>query len=270
MSTRAERLKKLKRGGALVLPSLFTLSNMAFGFFAILKASDGQFAMAASLIFLGMVMDGLDGKVARLVHGESAFGIEFDSLADFLAFCVAPGYVLYQLLLKDIPVWGAVVAFFYALCGGLRLARFNVSARDATGSKTHFMGLPTPAGAGVLASFVLLYDIIESGRPARTLAPLMDFLPTLYAAFPFVMAGVGLLMVSKVPYRAFKQGVRPGSVKSLLAVFLLLCLLYAYPQTTLFLFFASYLVSGLAAWLWRGVQRKSSRAPEGAPKHQQA
>lgn len=243
-------VERLKRQTALVLPSLFTLANMAFGFFAILAAADGQFAKASWLVFAGMVADALDGKVARLVHGESAFGVEFDSLADFLAFCVAPGYLMYELLLKDIPVWGGAVAFVYALCGALRLARFNILAQMAGGgSSGSFSGLPTPAAAGIVASFVLLYDIVETDRPARTLGPLMDSLPYLYAAFPVLMVVISLLMVSKIPYRAFKQPLRPPSVYALLFLVVAASFIYAYPQNAIFLLFATYLLSGLVGWL---------------------
>jgi len=249
------RVEQLKRQGVKMLPSLFTLSNLAFGFFALLLASDGRYAVAAWLILAGMVMDAIDGKVARLVHAESAFGVEFDSLADFMAFCVAPAYLLYDFLLEDIVIWGGAVAFLYVLCGGLRLARFNIEAQAAGGgSSGYFTGLPTPAAAGILASFVLLYDILETGRPARTLHPLMEGMPYLYAAFPVVMVGIALLMVSNVPYRAFKQPLHPGSLRVLLLIVVAAFFIYAYPQNAIFLFFAAYLLSGILGWAFRGLR----------------
>ncbi len=243
-------VEKLKRTGAKVLPSLFTLTNLAFGFFSMLSAADGHFARAAWLILAGMVMDFLDGKVARLVHGESAFGVEFDSMADFLAFCVAPAFLMYELLLQDIPLWGGAVAFIFVLCGCLRLARFNLVAHaEGGGAGSVFTGLPTPAAAGVVASFVLLYDILETGRPARTFHPLMEGLPYLYAVFPILMLGIAFLMVSNVPYQAFKQPLRPRSVRTLLLIVFAGFLVYAYPQNAIFLFFVGYVFSGLVGWV---------------------
>ena len=257
-----ETQDKLKRMAAVSAPSLFTVGNMACGFFAILAANSGQFSTAGWLILTGIVLDGLDGRIARLVHGESAFGVEFDSLSDFVTFCVAPGCVMYAFVLKDYGMWGQPVAFVYALCGGLRLARFNVAAQAHTGSKTHFVGLPTPAAAGILASFLLLYDILETDRPARTLKPLMDSVPFLYPLIPFVMLALAILMVSRVPYAAFKQPnmLRPRSARIMLLAVALLVLVFMYPQNAIFLFFAFYVISGLAAVLWRtfvGLTRKS-------------
>jgi CDP-diacylglycerol---serine O-phosphatidyltransferase len=255
------KLERFKRGGAVVLPSLFTLGNMACGYFAMLAAADGQFARAAWLIFGGMVLDGLDGKVARLVHGESAFGVQFDSLADFLAFGVAPAFVLYELQLQDLPFWGGLAAFFYALCAGLRLARFNVQAaqhaKDEAPS-THFTGLPSPAGAGVLASFVLLYDVVETGRAGRAPALLLELLPYVYGVFPLVMTTVALMMVSKIPYRAFKQSLRPNSLAILLLGVAAAGILFSYPQTGLFLLFSTYLLVGPALWTYRTALRRKA------------
>src|SRR5207248_1352693 len=109
-----------------------------------------EFTSAATAILLGMAFDALDGRVARLVHGESAFGVEFDSLSDFLTFGIAPAHMMYAFILKDYGVWGYPMAFLFAMCGGLRLARFNAVAHETGGSKTHFTGLPIPAGAGFL------------------------------------------------------------------------------------------------------------------------
>ena len=114
----------LKRGGQVLAPSVFTVGNMACGFYALLSAYRGEFSAAATAIMLGMGFDALDGRVARLVHGDSAFGVEFDSLSDFLTFGVAPGYMMYAFILKDYGAWGYPMAFLFALCGALRLARF--------------------------------------------------------------------------------------------------------------------------------------------------
>ncbi len=250
-------LEKLKRRGAVVLPSLFTVGNMAFGFFAVLAAQGGEYARGAWLILSGMIFDALDGRIARLVHGESAFGIEFDSLADFLAFCVAPALLLYHFILHEYGFWGAPVAFFFALCGGLRLARFNIVSHAGGGSKTHFTGLPTPAAAGILSSFVLVYDMLESGSSARGLRIIMQELPLLYIMIPFIVLGLSLLMISELPYRAFKQPelFRPRSIKNLLLIVAAAFLAYAYPQNAIFIFFSFYVLSGLVAGLVGGARR---------------
>ena len=241
----------LKRGGQLLAPSLFTVANMACGFYALLSAHRGEFVSAATAILLGMAFDSLDGRVARLVHGESAFGVEFDSLSDFLSFGVAPGYMMYAFILKDYGMWGYPIAFLFAMCGGLRLARFNAIAHESGGSKTHFMGLPIPAGAGFLASFVLLYQIIEEGRPDRTWKFLMDQVPVLYGLEPGMVVAIALLMISTIPYPAFKgPGLfQPRSVKMLMAAVLGGLAIFLYPQNTIFLIFFFYVLLGPVGWL---------------------
>src|SRR6266404_6035838 len=118
----------LKRGGQVLAPSLFTVGNMACGFYALMSVHRGEYASAATAIIAGMVFDALDGRVARLVHGESEFGVEFDSMSDFLTFGVAPGMMMYAFILKDYGVLCYPIAFLYTLCRGLRLARFNAMA----------------------------------------------------------------------------------------------------------------------------------------------
>ncbi|MDE2038893.1 MAG: CDP-diacylglycerol--serine O-phosphatidyltransferase [Elusimicrobia bacterium] len=250
----------LKRGGRVLAPSLFTVGNMACGFYALLSAYREEFVSAATAIILGMVFDALDGRVARLIHGESTFGVEFDSLSDFLTFGVAPACMMYAFILKDYGAWGYPIAFLYALCGGLRLARFNAAAHDG-GGKTHFIGLPIPGGAGFLASFVLLYQIIEEGRPARTWKLLMDQIPLLYGLAPAMTLGVALLMISTIPYPAFKQAhARPRSLKALLALVLVGLLLFIYPQNFIFVVFWSYVLLGPVGVLAR-LARRWRRGP---------
>ena len=242
----------LKRGGRVLLPSLFTLGNMACGFYALLASVQGEFVSSATAIIAGMVFDALDGRVARMVHGESMFGVEFDSMADFLTFGIAPAHMMYAFILKDYGAWGYPVAFFYALCGGLRLARFNAVAHDTGGSKTHFSGLPIPGGAGLLASFVLLYQIIEEGRPARTWKLLMDQSPYLYGLAPGLVLAIALCMVSTIPYPAFKQaGLRPKSLTGLLVIVGGGLFLFSYPTNAIFLLFFFYFLLGPVSWVAR-------------------
>jgi CDP-diacylglycerol--serine O-phosphatidyltransferase len=260
--------QSLKRGGRVLAPSLFTLGNMACGFYALLSSVRGEFISSAYAIIAGMVFDALDGRVARLVHGESSFGVEFDSMADFLSFGVAPAHMMYAFILKDYGFWGYPMAFMYALCGGLRLARFNAMTHDGQGSKTHFTGLPIPGGAGFLASFVLLYQIIEEGRPAHTWKILMDQIPLLYGLAPFMTIGIALLMVSTIPYPAFKQ---PGVIrpKSLPAILLLLSvgfLLFYYPLMVIFIVFFFYVLLGPVSWVTRLIGRAFGWRP--VPPHE--
>ena len=144
-----------KRGrGIVLLPSLLTTGNLFCGFFALLLTVDGRFSDAALAIFVAMVMDLLDGRVARLMKATSQFGVEFDSLADVVSFCVAPAFLVYSFALKDLsrPAWFG--AFLFVICGALRLARFNV--QTGTVDRRFFIGLSTPAAAGVIASSVVL------------------------------------------------------------------------------------------------------------------
>jgi CDP-diacylglycerol--serine O-phosphatidyltransferase len=247
----------LKRGGQVLAPSLFTLGNMACGFYALLSSVRGEFVSSAGAILLGMVFDALDGRVARLVHGESSFGVEFDSMADFLSFGVAPAHMMYAFILKDYGAWGYPMAFLYALCGGLRLARFNATAHAGQGSKTHFTGLPIPGGAGFLASFVLLYQIIEEGRPAGTWKLLMDQVPALYGLAPAMVVVIALLMVSTIPYPAFKQPgiIRPKSLAAILALLGTGILVFYYPLMVLFIVFLFYVLIGPVSWSARAAGR---------------
>jgi len=247
----------LKRGGQVLAPSIFTVGNMACGFYALMASYRGEFSAAATAIILGMVFDALDGRVARLVHGDSAFGVEFDSLSDFMTFGVAPGCMMYAFILKDYGAWGYPLAFLYALCGALRLARFNAVTLDTGGSKTHFTGLPIPGAAGFLASYVLLYQIVEEGRPANTWNFLMDQIPSLYGLVPAMVLAASFLMVSTIPYPAFKQSqaFRPHSLKLLLGLVVLAVLIFIYPHNTVFVLFFSYALLGPVGTLVRMTRR---------------
>lgn len=246
---------KLKKTGAVVLPSIFTIANMAFGFFAILLASDGKFVQAAWFIILSYIMDMLDGRVARLVHGESSFGVEIDSLSDWMSFGIAPAYLIYKLVLKDYGVWGYPVAFLYVLCGALRLARYNLKSHFGGSDKDYFQGLPIPGAAGILVSFVLAYSMLEVEGGARSIKVIMSQMPYVYAGIPFIMIALALLMVSTAPYAAFKGDMfKPNSVKGILVITAVLSMIVAYPQDSLFLFFSLYAISGVIAGIYKGLK----------------
>lgn len=265
----------LKRSGRLLAPSFFTIGNMACGFYALMASHRMELSSAAWAIFLGIVFDILDGRVARMVHGESTFGIEIDSLADFLTFGIAPAHMMYAFILKDYGAWGSFMAFLFAMCGGLRLARFNALVHDAKGSKTTFTGLPIPAGAAFLAAFILLYQIVEEGRPAHTWKFLMDQIPWIYTLTPLMVVAISFLMVSTIPFAAFKTGALwkrhevgegengdgngggiypPKAVLTLLAGTIGAFLFFVYPQTVLFLTSVIYVLSGPVLWLGRALR----------------
>lgn len=248
-------MDKLKKTGAIVLPSIFTIANMAFGFFAILLSSEGKFVQAAWFIILAYVMDMLDGRVARLVHGESSFGVEIDSLSDWMSFGIAPAYMIYKLVLKDYGVWSYPVAFLYVLCGALRLARYNVKSHFGGSDKDYFQGLPIPGAAGILVSFVLAYSMLEGDGGARSIKLVMAQMPYVYAAIPFIMIALALLMVSTAPYAAFKGDmIKPTSVTGILIITGVLSMIVAYPQDALFLFFSLYAVSGVIVGIYKALR----------------
>jgi CDP-diacylglycerol---serine O-phosphatidyltransferase len=253
-------IKKLKRTGAVTLPSLFTIGNMAFGFFATLAAIDMEFSRAGWFVLGAGVLDVLDGKVARLVNGESQFGVEIDSLADFMSFGIAPAYLMYMFALKDYGFWGYPVVFFYTLCSALRLAKFNIMTHDGSAPKKHFSGLPVPAAAGILASFVLTYTLIEFSGDIRSMKFLLHQMPVIYNFIPAIMIGLGLLMVSKIPYAAVKHAslfASTRTIKGIIFIVGLIFLLIAYPRDVIFLFLSAYVIFGILASLWKSFRRLS-------------
>jgi len=242
---------KLKHTGAVTAPSLFTLGNLACGFFSILAATRGHYEQAGWLILFASVFDMFDGRVARLLSAESEFGIEMDSLADTISFCAAPAFLMYFFVLKENPLWGGVIACIYTCFGVLRLAKFNTMAKEGTSSKKYFSGLPVPTPAAIIASFAISYQIMVAG--GHNLPFLTYFLPHLhnyYCAW-FMMLLFSLLMVSTVPYAAFKSPKQKMSVWFLLLFVFLVILLVKFPQDTVLVVFLLYVIAGLLAALYR-------------------
>ncbi|MDO8805951.1 MAG: CDP-diacylglycerol--serine O-phosphatidyltransferase [Elusimicrobiota bacterium] len=255
-------MARLKKTGAIVLPSIFTIANMAFGFFAILLASKEKFVQAAWFIVVSYVMDMLDGRVARLVHGESSFGVEIDSLSDWISFGIAPAYMIYNLALKDYGMWGYPVAFLYVLCGALRLARYNVKSHFGGSDKDYFQGLPIPGAAGVMISFVLAYCMLEGEGGTRNIPFVMSIMPVVYAGIPFIVVALALLMVSNAPYAAFKGDmVKPNSIKGILLITGVLSLVVTYPQDAMFVFFSIYALSGIIGGIYNTLKGKKEPRP---------
>ena len=144
-----------------ILPNLFTLGNLLCGFLAVVNVVEGVFVSAAWWIIIAGIFDALDGKIARLTGGSSEFGIEFDSIADVVSFGIAPAVLFYQYALAESGIFGYFLSFCFLAAGGLRLARFNIHA--TTDKKHFFTGMPIPAGAGILASFILFSENVWGG-----------------------------------------------------------------------------------------------------------
>ncbi len=223
-----------------VLPNLFTVSSIFCGFYAIVLTSGEpgpvQFYRAALAIFFGIFFDMADGRVARLTRTQSEFGVQLDSLADVITFGVAPAVVVHKWGLTHLGVLGLIAAFLYVSCGALRLARFNVLAAHAPGTKKYFIGLPIPLAAGVLVSLVMFHQTTFGQAVARE-------------AHIFVLVLVlSYLMISNVRYRSFKDvKLSPKSLASLVAVLAIFGVLAARVQPTfaVLAFFCAYIGIGL-------------------------
>jgi len=229
----------LRKRGIYLLPNLFTTGALFAGFYAIVQAMNGKFEIAAVAIFIAMVLDGLDGRVARMTHTQSEFGAEYDSLSDMVSFGVAPALVVYEWALKDMGKWGWFAAFIYCCATALRLARFNTNI-DVV-DKRYFQGLPSPAAAALVAGFVwVMSDLGYTGEQVR-------FFATVIAIF------AGLSMVSNLPFYSFKDFNMRKSVP-FLAIFLValgFLLVFSYPPGVLFSLFLIYALSGFVMWLVR-------------------
>ncbi len=248
--SRRSRRRSLKRGIYLV-PNLLTTGSLFAGFYAIVASIQGDFTWASLAILLAIVLDGLDGTVARLTKSTSSFGLQYDSLCDLTAFGVAPAVLIYAWGLAPYGRIGWLAAFIFAACGALRLARFNVLAQSGGGSQD-FRGLPIPAAAGVLASIVYLAEDFS----IKAYVPLL-----LIAALGYVLA---FLMVSTIRYKSFKDlsGPLKRPFRVLVGAVLALFVAAAIPQVVACLALAGYAASG-PLWTvarWRGAKR--GRAPE--------
>jgi CDP-diacylglycerol--serine O-phosphatidyltransferase len=243
----------LKRG-IYVLPSLLTAGNMSFGFISMLNSINYNFTIAAWCLIGAIILDATDGRVARLTRTTSNFGIEFDSLADLISFGIAPSVMMYQLMLQSLGKPGIAIALFFVLAGALRLARYNVKANEGQFT-SEFAGLPIPAAAGILASFVLSYELFVNGGPltVKTIPVIMERMPMFFKLIPPTMIIISLLMVSTIPYAGFKKFKfsRPKSLQLLVFLTASILLIVAYPQNTIFAIFLLYIASGLMVYVWR-------------------
>jgi len=229
-----ERKRRLKKEGSrlgiYILPNIFTSLNLFCGFYAVIASINGKFVAAAIAILIGVMFDILDGKIARATNTTSQFGLEYDSLADLMSFGLAPGVMTYLWALKPMGRIGWLAAFLFMACGALRLARFN--SQVSTTSSDYFMGLPIPAGAGMVATTVLFCHRFNfAGNP-------IVILIMLYA--------LSFLMVSTIKYHSFKKPelFRKMNFNVLVAVILILIFIASQPPIAFFLLGLTYVISG--------------------------
>ncbi len=237
-----------RRRGIYLLPNLITTAALFAGFYAVVAAANGDFVKAALAIYAALVLDTLDGRVARWTRSQSAFGAEYDSLSDMVAFGVAPALVAFFWALSGLGQFGWVVAFIYMACAALRLARFNTKGDNAT-----FTGLASPSAAAIVASTVWIWS--EAGGPVAE--------PSLVraVAMALITAGSGLLMVSRFTYYSPKEVDLKGRVPfiTLVIAVLVFAIILMNPPAVLLACFTVYAASGPASYLWRRYRRRAKR-----------
>lgn len=243
------RIDTLKKG-VYILPNFLTSLSLFAGFFSIVSTMEGQYLRAAWAIIVAALFDGLDGRIARMTHTTSRFGVEYDSLSDLVSFGVAPAVLAYGWCLSQYGRWGWLAAFLYVACGGVRLARFNV--RSGHSSNRYFLGLPIPAAAGVIATAVMFCTHVGfSDKQVLSVFLLL------------IMYAMALLMVSTIHYTSFKkldlQGRKPFS--AVLALLLLICVVASEPQILLFTIAVLYVFLGPIGYLaYLNAKRRAWRA----------
>jgi len=224
--------ERKRRKGIYLLPNLFTTAALFSGFYAIIAAINGNFETAAIAVFISMVFDGLDGRVARLTHTQSDFGAQYDSLADMVSFGLAPALTMYTWSLLHLGKWGWLATFIYTATAALRLARFNTQIGKV--DKSYFQGLASPSAAAVVSGFVWLgYAHQIDGKTV--------------AFFSFIITiAAGILMVSNIRYHSFKDLDLKGRVPfmTILTIVLIFALISIDPPKMLFASFALYAISG--------------------------
>ena len=263
MPIKKEELKK----GIFIIPSLFTCGNMSCGILSIFSSIGGNFIPAAWFLIGALACDIVDGRIARMTKTTSGFGMQLDSLSDMVSFGAAPAVLMYMLVLNTMGRTGVAIAVLFVICSALRLARFNVLSQSGEVHK-HFVGLPTPASAGVIISFVLSYELLgpeETALNFQTIPVLMILMPTFFKVMPVVIVALSFLMVSNIPYLSFKRikltKVRTIQLFALLIVLVLLVLVY--PQNIFFIIFLVYAVSGLLSYVPGILWKKKHKARQG-------
>lgn len=225
-----------------ILPNLFTSASLFSGFYSIIAAFNSHFILASVCIYIAAVMDLLDGRVARLTNTQSAFGAEYDSLADIVSFGVAPALIIYFWAVKHLHQFGWAVAFIYLACVALRLARFNTQLDNNNSSegRRYFMGLSCPASAATIAGFVWFCNSIGYSS-AQGWVTCFSTIVTLY---------LSAMMVSNIKFRSFKDYDLKGKVvfTQTVAVVFIIAIIFIDPSITLFVIFMMYSLSGFTIW----------------------
>lgn len=245
-SRKAEGGKHVRGRGIYLLPNAFTTGALFCGFYAIVMAMNQRFEHACWALFIAMILDGLDGRIARLTNTQSEFGAQYDSLSDMVSFGAAPALVIYEWSLRGLGKLGWIAAFVYCAGAALRLARFNTNLKVV--DKRFFQGLPSPAAAALVAGFVMMMTDPDINVSARQ----MDWVSWLIAVF------AGLTMVSNVPFYSFKDVNFRKSVP-FIVVFLIalgLALLAIDPPKVLWPIFVVYGLSGYVIFFWRRAKGK--------------
>ena len=248
-----------RRRSIYLLPNAFTTANLFAGFYAVVQAMNGRFEMAAIAIFLAMVFDGMDGRVARLTNTQSAFGEQYDSLSDMTSFGIAPALVMYEWSLQGLGRWGWLAAFIYVLGAALRQARFNTNIGVV--DKRFFQGLPSPAAAALVAGFLWLAVDNKLAFENTTIA-WMSFGFTVYA---------GIAMVTNAPFYSGKSFALGRSVPFwvLLVLVGVFVFVSSDPPVVLFSLFVVYGLSGwvIMAWRWRRARELTRMRHEHTDEH---
>lgn len=240
-----------RRRGIYLLPNLFTTAGLFAGFYAIVSAINSHFEAASIAIFVAMVLDGLDGRVARMTHTQSAFGAEYDSLVDMVAFGLAPALVVYLWCLQSLGKVGWLVAFIFTACAALRLARFN--SQNGSSEKRYFKGLASPSAAALVAGFVWVgtdWVGVSTVTEPNRLITVVGLIVTLLA---------GLLMVSNILFRSFKDFDIKGRVPFVALILLVMAfvLVSIDPPIVLFAGFLIYAISGPVGAILRRSTKKT-------------
>jgi CDP-diacylglycerol--serine O-phosphatidyltransferase len=232
------RKRKNKGKGIYLLPNLLTSISLLSGFYAIISALDRRFTYSAIAIFVSCLFDNLDGRVARLTHSSSRFGVEYDSLSDLVAFGVAPGVLVYIWALRSYGNFGWLAAFLFVACGAVRLARFNIQVD--TVQKKSFLGLPIPAAAAAIAGSVLFCGWLGYKGGFRATSSYIS------ALVPFLIYALAFLMVSNIRYYSFKDMTyfKHKPFRSTVTAIMLLVIILSEPQVTLFVGTLGYVFSG--------------------------
>ena len=240
--------RKVQHKGIFLLPNLFTTGALFSGFYAIVSAINLNFEAAGLAIFLGQLLDGMDGRIARLTNSQSKFGEEYDSLSDMVTFGVAPALIMFMWCLSGLGKIGWSVAFIYVACAAMRLARFNAQA-DTTDNR-FFTGLASPPAAMLIAATVWVgadWGVVGQDLPKA-----------LMAVFAALTALVGLMMVVNIPYHSFK-GVDFKSRVPFVSMFLVMLLFVVIamdPPSVLFGLAVTYALSGPVTYVWRRLTGK--------------